>query len=396
MKVLVIHNFHRKGSSSGDDQVFKSETALLEENGVEVIKYTVSNDEYDNTNITRKLQFINGMLWSKKNYNEIQKIIDKEHPDIVHVHTFFPLLSPSILYASKERGVPVIATLHDTRFICPCATSLRDGKICNDCGDGKYLRMIKYKCFKNSRLQSFLVAGIFSYHKRKRSFYDQIDKYICLNDTQISLLKNIGFDSNKIIKKYNFVKEEDLVLSSNLSVNLPKRYVVFYGRIGEEKGIKVLMNIWNNISEIPIVIMGSGPLDGELKKWAKNKPNVYFLGYTKHEQCLSIVSGCEFIIFPSICNEGCSMTIIESQALRKGVIATDLGFMHEAIRDEYNGFLIPNGEIEKFIKQIQLLWNEPEKCLEIGQNAFEDYQKKYSSQTNFQQIFEIYQKCIHK
>lgn len=33
MKILAIHNFHRKGSASGDDQVFKSETALLENHG---------------------------------------------------------------------------------------------------------------------------------------------------------------------------------------------------------------------------------------------------------------------------------------------------------------------------------------------------------------------------
>ena len=47
MKVLAIHNFHRKGSASGDDQVFKSETALLEQNGNTVIKYSVCNDEFD-------------------------------------------------------------------------------------------------------------------------------------------------------------------------------------------------------------------------------------------------------------------------------------------------------------------------------------------------------------
>lgn len=45
MKILAIHNFHRKGSASGDDQVFKSETALLESHGNQVIRYTVSNDE---------------------------------------------------------------------------------------------------------------------------------------------------------------------------------------------------------------------------------------------------------------------------------------------------------------------------------------------------------------
>lgn len=51
MKILAIHNFHRKGSASGDDQVFKSETALLESHGNQVIKYTVSNDEFDNAGL---------------------------------------------------------------------------------------------------------------------------------------------------------------------------------------------------------------------------------------------------------------------------------------------------------------------------------------------------------
>lgn len=37
---------------------------------------------------------------------------------------------------------------------------------------------------------------------------------------------------------------------------LPERYVVFYGRIGEEKGIKMLMNIWDELKDIPLVVMG--------------------------------------------------------------------------------------------------------------------------------------------
>ena len=167
MKILAIHNFHRSGSASGDDQVFKSETSMLEEHGHEVIRYTVSNDEFDKADAAGKLAATFGMLWSFKNYRAVVSLIREHHPDLVHVHTFFPLLSPSILYAAKRMGVPVVATLHDTRFVCPVATSLRDGKICNECGDGHYLRMTRHACFKGSRLQSLLVAGIFKYHRAR-------------------------------------------------------------------------------------------------------------------------------------------------------------------------------------------------------------------------------------
>ena len=188
MKILAIHNFHRKGSASGDDQVFKSETMLLEDHGHEIVRYTVSNDEFDNTGVIGKLSAAFGMLWSFKNYNKVRELVETERPDIVHIHTFFPLLSPSILYAAKRGGAKVVATLHDTRFICPCATSLRGTELCNQCGDGNYFRMCKYGCFKGSRLQSFIVACIFTYHRMRKSFYKQIDRYICLNENQIQLL----------------------------------------------------------------------------------------------------------------------------------------------------------------------------------------------------------------
>ena len=89
MKILAIHNFHRKGSASGDDQVFKSETALLEDHGHEIVRYTVSNDEFDNTGVIGKFSAALGMLWSFKNYKKVKKLVETEKPDIVHIHTFF-------------------------------------------------------------------------------------------------------------------------------------------------------------------------------------------------------------------------------------------------------------------------------------------------------------------
>ena len=390
MKILAIHNFHRKGSASGDDQVFKSETELLERHGNQVIRYSVSNDEFDNVGIFGKFTAIFGMLWSFKNYKAVQKIIKFEKPDVVHIHTFFPLLSPSILYAAKRCGVKVVATLHDTRFVCPCATSLRGTHLCNDCGDGRYFRMCKYGCFKNSKLQSFIVAAIFKYHRIRKSFYKQIDYYICLNDNQIRLLTDIGFDKNKITKKYNFVPDAEANLKVIRIKEIPKRYVVFYGRIGEEKGIRVLMKIWNELSEIPLVVMGGGPLEAEFKVWAEKQPNVYFLGYTQHDKCLSIVKGGEFVIFPSIWYEGCSMVEIETESLGKGLVGTDLGFSAEAIDNGKNGYKVKLGDVKEFVNQIRTLWNDPDKCIEIGENARKDYEEKYLPEDNYQQLIKIY------
>ncbi|MBO4862850.1 MAG: glycosyltransferase family 4 protein [Eubacterium sp.] len=393
MKVLAIHNYHRRGSASGDDQVFDLETSLLEAKGNVVLRYTVSNDSFDNAGIFGKLMTACRMLWSRRNYKAVQRLIDKEKPDVVHVHTFFPLLSPSILYAAKRKNVPVIATLHDTRFVCPCATSLRGNRLCNKCGDGHYFRMCKYNCFKGSKLQSFIVAFIFLYHRKRRSFYDQIDKYICLNDNQIRLLENIGFDKNKISKKYNFVVDTLNDSKTELPENIPDRYVVFYGRIGEEKGIRFLIRAWNNL-DIPLVVMGGGPLEESFKKWAGHKKNVYFLGYTEHDKCLRIVKGAEFVVFPSIWYEGCSMVEIESMSLKKGIVATNLGFSKEAIRDGYNGYKFPLGKTDEFVSIVKELWNDPEKCKLLGENARSEYEQKYTPDDNYNKLMDCYNEVM--
>lgn len=394
MKILAIHNFHRKGSASGDDQVYRSETELLEKKGHTVIRYTVCNDTFDNAGFLGKIKSTFGMLWSFENYRNVKKLCIKEKPDVVHIHTFFPLLSPSILYAAKRCGIKVVVTLHDTRFICPCATSLKGTKLCNRCGDGHYLRMCKYKCFKGSRFQSFLVALIFKYHRIRKSFYKQIDKYICLNENQINMLVNIGFDINKIEKKYNFVPDVEVEPTCDKVLELPTRYVVFCGRIGEEKGIRVLMEIWEKIEDIPLVVMGSGPIEKEFREWANKRPNVYFLGYTQHNNCMMIVKNSEFVVFPSICYEGCSMVEIETESLGKGLVATDLGFSSEAIKNGVNGYKVPLGNVSMFCEVIKQLWNDREKCHNIGVNARHDYESKYMLEDNYQQLINIYKDCV--
>lgn len=391
MKILAIHNFHRKGSASGDDQVFRSETDLLESHGHHVVKYSVCNDEFDNLGIAGKIASTLGMLWSFKNYRCVKDIIKKEKPDVVHIHTFFPLLSPSVLYAAKKNGCKIVATLHDTRFICPCATSLRGTELCNKCGDGHYFRMCRYKCFKGSRLQSFLVAIIFKYHRIRKTFYKQIDKYICLNENQMKLLKEIGFEPKKMIKKYNFVFDANSDLKKQKLSGLPERYAVFYGRIGEEKGIRVLTNVWEQLSDIPLVVMGSGPLEDDFKSWAEEHENVYFLGYTQHDKCMSIVKESEFVVFPSIWYEGCSMVEIETESLGKPLIATELGFSVEAIENGYNGFKVKLGDVQGFVKKIRYLWENPDLCKSMGQNARRDYESKYMPEDNYKQLIDIYE-----
>lgn len=152
----------------------------------------------------------------------------------------------------------------------------------------------------------------------------------------------------------------------------------------------MLMKIWNKLSDIPLVVMGGGPLEDEFKAWADKHDNVYFLGYTEHNKCLSIVKGAEFVVFPSIWYEGCSMVEIETESLGRPLVATDLGFSVEAIKNGYNGYKVKLGDVNGFAEKITELWNNPALCRNMGMNARKDYEAKYLPEDNYKQLVDIY------
>ena len=290
-------------------------------------------------------------------------------------------------------GVPVVATLHDTRFVCPVATSLRDGKICNECGDGHYLRMTRHACFKGSRLQSLLVAGIFKYHRARRSFYKQIDRYICLNDNQIDLLKGIGFDSSKIVKKYNFVPDAQANMAAERVSGLPERYAVFYGRIGAEKGIRVLQRIWNEIDDIPLVVMGGA-------RWR----TISRLGRIRSRMSISLdirrMSSAWLLrkpesswCFPRFGTRAARWSKLNLKVSDCRLSRPTLAFRGSSQRWSQR-CQVPLGDMHGWITAIRGLWKEPELCKKMGMNSRRDYEDKYTPENNYQQLLNVYRGIV--
>lgn len=333
-------------------------------------------------------QFITAMLLTT--YGKSYELSWTLFPD---VHTFFPLLSPAVFVAAHRSGVKVIQTLHDTRYVCPNASSICNGELCTLCTDGKYFRMVSKKCFKNSKVQSLAAALIFGVHRWNRTFYRNIDRYIYLNESQKALFLKAGFSSRKLVKKYNSVPEPTPVNSER---DLPQRYAVYCGRIGQEKGISVLCSAWEKLPDVPLVIMGAGPQEDMLNQFIKTHPDlqIQYLGYVPHDECQGIMGNAEFVLLPSICYEGCSMTVIEAFSLGKPVIATDIGFMHEAISAVGMNTVFPMKDYNALSHKVMELWNDPDLCSQYGKIARNEYENKYSESIDIANLMKIYYDCI--
>ena len=159
--IVVSHNFYQL--PGGEDEVFRSESRLLAEHGHEVVPYVADNTVIGTTG---GLGLAGRTVWNRDTYRELRRLCQARRPRVVHFHNTFPLLSPSVYYAARAEGVPVVQTLHNFRLACPNALFFRQGTVCKDCV-GKAIPWpgVVHACYRGSRPASAATAAMLGIHR---------------------------------------------------------------------------------------------------------------------------------------------------------------------------------------------------------------------------------------
>ena len=135
MKIAVVHN--RYAADSGEETVVENLLALLEAQGHVVALFTRSISEINRMFLGRARAFLSG-IFSIEAKSAFSTFLRKTHPEVVHVHNVFPLISPSILIACRKMGVPVVMSVHNYRLLCPTGLLMpkKEPRICERCCGG--------------------------------------------------------------------------------------------------------------------------------------------------------------------------------------------------------------------------------------------------------------------
>src|ERR1700733_7101680 len=115
MKILSVHNTHQH--RGGEDVVFDQEKRMLERAGHTVAVYHRTNHEIGKLHILGQLDLARRTIWASDSRAEFDALLVSERPDVVHIHNTFIVISPSIYSACRSRGIPVVQTLHNFRFL---------------------------------------------------------------------------------------------------------------------------------------------------------------------------------------------------------------------------------------------------------------------------------------
>jgi glycosyltransferase involved in cell wall biosynthesis len=364
-----------------------AERELLRSQGHEVKFYGVSNDTIKG--ILKKIQAAWQASYSISSRVRIAKEISSFKPDIVHVHNFFPLLTPSIYDACQDAGVPVVQTLHNFRMICPGALMLRNSMICEECLSGNVYRAAVYRCYRRSFFGSLAACRMVEYHRRHNTWREKVDGFIAPTDFARDKFIKAGFSADKITVKPNFLNYEPPPGKGEGG------YALFVGRLSHEKGIKILFEAWKLLSgKMPLKIAGDGPLAGWVKRETKKMPSVELLGYRQRPEVVALMQDASVLIFPSICYEGFGMSIIEAYSVGLPVIAGDLGSMSLLVAHGRTGLHFRPGDAQDLAAHVQWALAHPTELARMRREARLEFEMKYTAKINYGLLMDIYERSI--
>tara|TARA_B100001142_G_C14347933_1_gene660814 strand:+ start:7115 stop:8290 length:1176 start_codon:yes stop_codon:yes gene_type:complete len=240
----------------------------------------------------------------------------------------------------------------------------------------------------------------------KKASLQRCDKILVSSLEEIKILKNIfDIENNKIEHIVNpidlevFKKRDKKIAAEKISMNPDFQYLLFVGRLTKNKGIELLLEVFNEINlqfqNIKLIIIGDGPLINFIKNFIKKynlEEKIILTGRLNHEKTCYYYN-----IATAFVNTGHSAglpnVIIESIASNTPTITTDVGASKEYINEKsHNGLLINPGNKNELKNAIKTILENEKKF----KNMDNEVMKKFSYENFADKMTSIYSELLKK
>jgi glycosyltransferase involved in cell wall biosynthesis len=389
MKILAVHNYYQLGG--GEDTAYEHEVALLRRHGHEVNTYERSNKETQSLSPLQKSGLAINTVWSQSSNLEIAALLSKHNPDLVHFHNTHLMISPSAYYACKDAGIPVVQSLDNPRLICPAATLYRDGHVCHDCvGKTPPWPGVLHACYRDSRTQTAVVAAMLTTHRLLGTWQHLVDRYLVATDFYRDLFIEGGLPADKLLLKPHFVDPDP-----GARTDASGDYALFIGRLDPEKGIRLMLEAWDSLADIPLKIRGEGPLLADVQTAAASNANIAHVPRLSVVELTALVKGARFLVWPSQGHyETFGFVAAEAFACGLPVITSNAGVMREMVQDEVNGLLFDQESPADFAAKVRWAWEHPKEMAALGRQSRSTYETRYSADATYPQLIAAYESAL--
>lgn len=208
----------------------------------------------------------------------------------------------------------------------------------------------------------------------KKIFLKNISKAYASGSSQIKLLKALGFNGE--IKKTKGVGLFNRQPQPSHEKRNAVKDFLYVGRLSPEKNIEQLIEIFNNLPDLNLNIVGFGPQEGLLKSMARE--NVIFYGEVKNSNLPNYYKKFDVFILPSVIEP---WGLVVEEALNNGmpvIVTNRVGCAEEIVKNEFNGMISDLEDNDSLLNSI----------LKITQVDFYNSLKENISQMDFKKIEE--------
>lgn len=368
MKVLHFYRTYYPDSFGGVEQVIRQMVAGSVRLGIDAEILTLTRDtknceiEYEGRKVHRApLDFeiaSTGFSWSA--LSRFKQLAAQA--DLVHYHFPWPFMDLAHFACSIKK--PSVVTYH------------------SDIVRQKYLLKL-YQPLQNQFLNSVdrIVATSPNYLATSPTLAKYRDK------TEI-----ITYGLDRSI--YPRPVKEDL---DRWRQRFPQPFFLFVGMLRYYKGLHVLLDAVAG-TELPVVILGDGPVEQELKQQAHalNLKHVHFLGALPENDKVALLSLSHALAFPShLRSEAFGITLLEAAMFGKPMVSCEIGTGTSYVNlDQHTGIVVPANNAQAFRDAMQRLLADPALAATMGKNAAARYEELFTAERMASRYQALYQQLV--
>jgi glycosyltransferase involved in cell wall biosynthesis len=355
MRVLHVNKFlHRRGGAegylfdvadlqrrAGDEVEFFGMAHAGNEPGLRYAEHFPSRVDLEPPppGLRGRMTAAGRMLWSSSARAGLAGVLAGFRPDVVHLHNVYHQLSPSVVAAARDAGVPCVMTLHDYKLACPSYRMLDRGRPCDACVTGGPLQAARHACKDGSRPASTLLAVESWLHRRFRA-YDGVGAFLAPSRFLAGVLTRAGVYPDRLRVLRHPVDTDHLTVKP-----APGGGVVYAGRLSPEKGVDTLIRAAARIP-VTVDVAGDGPSRAALEELARRAApgKVRFHGRLPKDRLHALVRSSAVAVVPSRWYENQPLAVLEAFGCGVPVVGTELGGLPELIEPGVDGWTVAAGD----------------------------------------------------
>ena len=179
---------------------------------------------------------------------------------------------------------------------------------------------------------------------------------------------------------------------------LGPKFFLFVGLIRYYKGLHILLEAAQG-TDYPIVIVGAGPIESELKAQAAQLglSNIHFLGFQSDEDKVALLTLSYAVVFPShLRSEAFGVSLLEGSMYGKPMISSEIGTGTTYINIAYEtGLVVPPSDPLSLKQAMTYLWEHPKKAAEMGKRAEQRYWQYFTAEKMVKSYISLYADLIN-